>query len=86
MGQLLQKGAIVPQPSEELDAVYKKYSSKTEPSKESPGRKLLLTKEAVPELMALFDLKPDSGFATDVYRALEQARLRLEQARPDIEK
>lgn len=39
---------------------------------------MLLEKEAVPELEKLLDLPEDSTFAADVYRALEQARLRLE--------
>ena len=46
---------------------------------ESAGR-LLLTRDAVPSLVTLFDLPSDSAFATDVYRALEQARLRIERA------
>ncbi|KAI0647664.1 mitochondrial K+-H+ exchange-related-domain-containing protein [Trametes meyenii] len=44
---------------------------------EQPPR-LLLTKEAVPELVKVLQLPEDSTFAADVYRALEQARLRLE--------
>lgn len=42
-------------------------------------RRLLLTREAVPELLKLFQLRSDSSFAADVYRALEQARLRMEK-------
>ncbi|KAI8978877.1 mitochondrial K+-H+ exchange-related-domain-containing protein [Trametes punicea] len=42
------------------------------------GPRLLLTKEAVPELRKMLGLPDDSTFAADVYRALEQARLRLE--------
>ncbi|OSD07619.1 hypothetical protein PYCCODRAFT_1430864 [Trametes coccinea BRFM310] len=42
------------------------------------GARLLLTKEAVPELQKVLELPEDSTFAADVYRALEQARLRLE--------
>ncbi|KAI0366671.1 hypothetical protein BV20DRAFT_971606 [Pilatotrama ljubarskyi] len=45
---------------------------------EVAGAQLLLTKEAVPELQKILDLPEDSTFASDVYRALEQARLRLE--------
>ncbi|KAJ3490428.1 hypothetical protein NLI96_g1439 [Meripilus lineatus] len=40
-------------------------------------RRLILTREAVPAIMQLFESKPNSTFAGDVYRALEQARLRL---------
>ena len=39
---------------------------------------MLLTKEAVPELQRTLELPEDSTFAADMYRALEQARLRLE--------
>ncbi|KAI0923306.1 hypothetical protein AcV7_005856 [Taiwanofungus camphoratus] len=41
--------------------------------------RLLLTREAVPALARLLAMPPESGFAADVYRALEQARLRLER-------
>ncbi len=40
-------------------------------------RRLILTGEAVPVIMKLFDLKQNTSFAGDVYRALEQARLRI---------
>lgn len=40
-------------------------------------RRLILTREAVPAIMKLFDLRANSSFAGDVYRALEQARLRM---------
>ncbi|KZT09286.1 uncharacterized protein LAESUDRAFT_735536 [Laetiporus sulphureus 93-53] len=40
---------------------------------------LLLTRAAVPALERLFALPPGSSFAADVYRALEQARIRLEK-------
>ncbi|TBU23259.1 mitochondrial K+-H+ exchange-related-domain-containing protein [Dichomitus squalens] len=43
-----------------------------------PAPTLLLTKEAVVELQKALDVPEDSTFAADVYRALEQARLRLE--------
>ena len=42
---------------------------------------LLLTKEAVVELQKALNVPEDSTFAADVYRALEQARLRLEGKR-----
>ncbi|KAI0357350.1 hypothetical protein OH77DRAFT_1588272 [Trametes cingulata] len=48
------------------------------PAGEVAGAQLLLTKDAVPELQRILDLPEDSTFASDVYRALEQARLRLE--------
>ncbi|KAL1950835.1 hypothetical protein VTO73DRAFT_5959 [Trametes versicolor] len=101
----LKQGAIVPQTSLELDAIYAKYAPKPlaapepEPGTETETHpppsehasqpdaadaaaedapRLLLEKEAVPELEKLLDLPEDSTFAADVYRALEQARLRLE--------
>ncbi|EED85930.1 predicted protein [Postia placenta Mad-698-R] len=40
--------------------------------------RLLITRAAVPALERLFALPPGSSFASDVYRALEQARLRLQ--------
>lgn len=43
--------------------------------------RLLLTRAAVPALERLFALPSGSSFASDVYRALEQARLRLQAER-----
>ena len=55
------------------------------PSRQCVGRRrtspLLLTRDAVPELQAALGLPEDSTFAADVYRALEQARLRIEGVR-----
>ena len=47
----------------------------------SAGTSLLLTKDAVFELQKALDVPEDSTFATDVCRALEQARVRLEGTR-----
>ncbi|CCM02485.1 uncharacterized protein FIBRA_04585 [Fibroporia radiculosa] len=44
-----------------------------------PRPHLLLTRAAVPALERLLELTPNSSFAADVYRALEQARLRLDK-------
>ena len=105
---VLAKGAILPQPSPELDAVYAKYAPPIpppltaptpSPSKEAKEdvdsdasstpdweevpeseRKLILTRDAVPALTSVLGLRPETSFASDVYRALEQARLRLERA------
>ncbi|TFK87720.1 hypothetical protein K466DRAFT_586117 [Polyporus arcularius HHB13444] len=88
----LQHGAIVPEASLQLDVIYAKYApappsspsseEKSSPSSEeatsAPSASLLLTKEAVPELEKTLGLPEDSTFAADMYRALEQARLRLE--------
>ncbi|PIL22968.1 hypothetical protein GSI_15665 [Ganoderma sinense ZZ0214-1] len=117
----VQRGAIIPHASPELDAIYAKYaprqppppppsSSSSSPSKSncdkppspSPDPKseddplpdentttntnasahwqLLLTKDAVPELQKALAVPEDSTFASDVCRALEQARVRLESA------
>lgn len=38
---------------------------------------LLLTRDAVPAITEVFDSRPDSSLAADIYRALEQAALRL---------
>ena len=111
--QLLDKGAIIAEPSSELDRVYTKYARASENVSPIPDtaeplngqdldsdasstpleepddpahRHLLLTREAVPELSATLDLKPDSTFATDMYRALEQANIRLKAAEPDMTK
>lgn len=112
--QLLDKGAIVAEPSSELDEVYAKYARASEKVSPTPNpsetsseqdldsdasstpsveevdgleqRHLLLTRNAVPELLVALQLKPDSTFATDMYRALEQASLRLKEAKPDMTK
>ncbi|KAI0081610.1 hypothetical protein K474DRAFT_1613374 [Panus rudis PR-1116 ss-1] len=49
------------------------------PQTDTTPKRLLLSKEAVPEIMKLFDIPPESTFAADVYRALEQARLRMDE-------
>ena len=117
----LKQGAIVPETSPALDAIYAKYAPRSIPAPSSAAEKppppsehtphpesgsgsqsdprhesedqsrtadathetprLLLTKEAVPELEKLLDLPEGSTFAADVYRALEQARLRIEGVR-----
>ncbi|PSR71976.1 hypothetical protein PHLCEN_2v12186 [Hermanssonia centrifuga] len=103
--KVLERGAIIPQASQELDSIYKTYAppplSSAEPTagtkKEKPedtdsdasstpdvedtpatDRHFILTRNAVPALAALSDLRPESSFSADVYRALEQARLRME--------
>ncbi|EKM51624.1 uncharacterized protein PHACADRAFT_127350 [Phanerochaete carnosa HHB-10118-sp] len=112
--QLLDKGAIVAEPSSALDRVYAKYAKASKKVSPTPStvetsseqdldsdasstpsaeeidnvehRHLLLTRDAVPELMAALQLKPGSTFAADMYRALEQANLRLKKAEPDMTK
>ncbi|KAJ3524212.1 hypothetical protein NM688_g8600 [Phlebia brevispora] len=107
--KVLSRGAIIPQPSQELDAIYAKYAPPLLPQgsagrpEESSGEekrkdldsdasetpdleksldgegRFLLTREAIPELSSLFNMRPESSFAPEVYRALEQARLRVER-------
>ncbi|KAI0755382.1 mitochondrial K+-H+ exchange-related-domain-containing protein [Daedaleopsis nitida] len=94
----LRRGAIVPEASAALDAIYAKYAppllakperssdpafttshpSNTDPPNSTSGAWLLLTKDAVPELVKALELPEESTFAVDMYRALEQARMRLE--------
>ena len=98
-------GAVLPQPSAELDAIYAENTPdspepdekaleaeasetpdlevKSKPSykdgaAETRRPRLLLTPAAVPALEKFLGLPPSGSFASDVYRALEQARLRLE--------
>lgn len=103
----LQRGAIIPQASPELDVIYAKYAPRqlasspeaearhekapsqasSDPKPEDSDRdasadaSLLLSKDAVLELQRALDVPEDSTFATDVYRAIEQARVRLESAK-----
>ncbi|OBZ69008.1 hypothetical protein A0H81_11034 [Grifola frondosa] len=91
----LEQGAIVPETSADLDAIYAEYGPQKESSPSSspsqsssspsspnasdpPPPSLLLSREAVPVLEKQLDLPPGSSFVGDVYRALEQARLRVE--------
>ncbi|KAH9920453.1 mitochondrial K+-H+ exchange-related-domain-containing protein [Fomitopsis serialis] len=106
----VERGAVLPQPSSELDALYAEYApvqpdpeapetphpgssyppgntpmSAAETQKSCPGAAetgrphLLLTRAAVPALEKFLGLPSGGSFASDVYRALEQARLRLER-------
>lgn len=77
--KLIDKGVIVPEPSEALDELYlahapSKAPSKPESKSESKSSDLLLTREAIPTILSQFGL---SGSTTaDIYRAIEQARQR----------
>lgn len=82
---LLVNDAIVPEGSEALDAIFKDFSpSESSTSTEGPpntksnqdGYELLLRREAVPAIVNLFGMK--KGADADIYRAIEQARLRVE--------
>lgn len=74
---LVDQHAIVPEPSQELDEIYAQYtpaSSSPEPSTSTTQHELLLTRDAVPAIVERFELDPSAD--TDLYRALEQVRLR----------
>ncbi|KAJ3514356.1 hypothetical protein NLJ89_g2430 [Agrocybe chaxingu] len=58
-------------------------SSQSSPSAE-PKHDVLLTRDAVPSILAIFELKPDVSAATDLYRAIEQARLRVASGREEL--
>ncbi|KAF8262284.1 mitochondrial K+-H+ exchange-related-domain-containing protein [Lactarius quietus] len=84
---LLQRGAIVPHSSTDLDDIYvthaptdksrntKKSGVGEEEVSEKEERKVLLRREAVPRILELFGL-PESA-ASNIYRAIEQASHRL---------
>ena len=92
---LLEHNVIVPEESQLLGSVYKEYSnSKSEPESKmsgedarkpksgEPQHAVLLTREAVPTIAHLYSLKPSAE--ADLYRAVEQARLRVESARTEL--
>lgn len=98
---LLQHDAILPEPNERLDSVYKLPTTITSPSRPSDldsspptdipnypetasaqvKHELLLTRDAVPGLLKAFDIADGSTAAGDLYRAVEQARLRIKSGR-----
>lgn len=78
---LLVNNAVVPEGSETLDAIFKNFSPPSSPStveeSSSDGdHELLLSRGAVPAIITLFGLKESVN--ADLYRAIEQARLRIE--------
>ncbi|TRM64137.1 mitochondrial K+-H+ exchange-related-domain-containing protein [Schizophyllum amplum] len=89
---LIDSGAIHPEPSEALDILYRSYrppsreqptvkeqegDGKTIVTRANPDVDLLLTKDSVPAILQILNLKPSAE--ADLYRALEQARLRLKR-------
>ncbi|KAH9002559.1 mitochondrial K+-H+ exchange-related-domain-containing protein [Lactarius hatsudake] len=86
---LLQRGAIVPHSSTDLDDIYLTHApsdklrneiksgvgGKEEHESKKEEKKVLLRREAVPRILELFGL-PVSA-ASDIYRAIEQASHRL---------
>ena len=85
----MQRGAIVPHSSTELDDIYvahkpadkfrnairSEVEEKEKEENEKEEKKVLLRREAVPRILELFGL-PESA-ASDIYRAMEQASHRL---------
>jgi len=82
-------------PSKPADLDSDASSTSTSPEKEPPSESkqtqtgpgpndssgLLLTRDAVPELEKVLGLDPNSSFSTEVYRALEQARMRIQDGK-----
>jgi hypothetical protein len=66
---LLSHEFLEPSPSTELDEV---YASATASSAEP---QMLLTRDAIPRITALFELPPSAG--AELHRAMEQARMRV---------
>ncbi|KAG6844060.1 hypothetical protein H0H87_010058 [Tephrocybe sp. NHM501043] len=89
---LIDNDSLVPEPSEALDTIYKDFtpdrSAVTSPNgykdeksesasdtKSSAKHDVLLTRDAIPSILDIFNLKPSS--ASDLLRAVEQARVRV---------
>ena len=89
LDSLLEHNVIVPEESQLLDIVYRQYAPHSpfeldaEKSKDDNsfklnfdrGDDLLLSPEAVPNIARIFSFEP--GAEADLYRAIEQARLRV---------
>ncbi|KAL0067519.1 hypothetical protein AAF712_005510 [Marasmius tenuissimus] len=69
LSTLVENKAIVPEPSDTLDAVYTT----------TPDTELLLAREVVPTVVSSFDLSKSA--TKDIYRAIEQANTRFEKAK-----
>ncbi|KII90774.1 hypothetical protein PLICRDRAFT_106278 [Plicaturopsis crispa FD-325 SS-3] len=88
---LVDMGAIVPEASSELDRIYAQYKPEAGPPESSDPKNpssdgseaertsVLLTRDAVPEILSLFELPPAAE--ADIYRAVEQARIRVEEGK-----
>lgn len=86
LNALIKHGHIVSAPSLELDAIYKQFGPKSVTAPSSPedvkthssamedDAEMLLTREAVPAIVSTLSL--ESSVASDIYRAIEQARVR----------
>jgi len=82
---LLQHDMIRPEASEALDQVYRTSTtvspSSRMPFENSPSQsrhELLLTRDAVPAILEAINVEPGSTVAGDLYRAVEQAKTRVE--------
>ncbi|KIM41021.1 hypothetical protein M413DRAFT_72320 [Hebeloma cylindrosporum] len=53
-------------------------------SKPEPPHTVLLTRDSVPAILSAFAFKPDSTAAADMYRAVEQARVRVSSGRTEL--
>jgi len=55
------------------------------PSSDSqPQHDILLTRDALPDILAAFEFPPDGTAAADLYRAVEQARVRVKSGRAEL--
>ncbi|KAF8962968.1 mitochondrial K+-H+ exchange-related-domain-containing protein [Flammula alnicola] len=59
-------------------------SSSSAPNPKEPSHILLLTRDAVPSILSIYGFKPESTAAADLYRAVEQARVRVSTGRPEL--
>jgi len=97
---LLEHDVIVPEESQLLDIVYNQYaphspfeldvekskddnsSFKLNSDRGEPQHDLLLSPEAVSNIARIFSFEP--GAEADLYRAIEQARLRVAKGRIEL--
>ena len=79
---LIDNGHIIAQPSPPLDNIYKTYpanppsaSESTTTHEHSNSQELLLSPEAIPQVVTDFELKASA--ASDMKRAIEQCRIQI---------
>ena len=76
----MERGAIMPEPSMALDAVYennKPQGEDTDTGGSHNPEHVVLSKEAIPKIVDLFGLPPAA--AADLLRALDQTYTRLKK-------
>lgn len=77
---LVERGAILPEPSIALDGIYTanppKYTHTTDDLADK--ERVLLSKDAIPKIVDTFELPPSA--AADLLRALDQTHTRLKVA------